>query len=88
MSVYSVEPQSNIYGLHQKKLVSPIMYLLAKVQTQENPKIIKSYSAEVGKSDKELNQVVKSKYNLFKQNEPQSVDGSGAKKRFTFARKR
>lgn len=86
MSLYNLEPESDIYGFSNQKLTNPIQYLLSKVQNANNVKSIKSYSNDVVNSDRELKQVVKSKYNLFKQNEAQSVDGSGAK-RFKFHRK-
>lgn len=85
-SIYYSEPKTDLYGLSKKQLINPILYLLSKVQTQNNQKDIKSYSKDVSSSDNELYKIVKSKYNLFKQNEPQSI-GSG-RKRFTFNRKK
>jgi hypothetical protein len=87
MSLYDYEDYSNIYGIINSKIVNPIQYLLAQSQVQGNDKITGAFVKDTSNTSRELNQVVKSKYNLFKQNEPQSIDGSG-KKRFTFSRKK
>lgn len=88
MSLYDLEEPSDLYGFNQLELTNPIQYLLSRVQIKDNPKTTSDFSKEVSDTSKELNNVVKSKFNLFKGNEAQSVDGSGAKKRFTFARKK
>lgn len=87
MSLYDLEEPSNIYGYTDGKLSNQIEYLLHKVQIQDDPSKTMSYMNDVSKMDGEMKTTIKSKYNLFKHNEPQSVDGSGNKKRFRFSRK-
>jgi hypothetical protein len=88
MSLYDLENSSNLYGIDMSKIVNPIQYLLAQAQVQNNPQINKEFVKDTSSTSSELNNVVKSKYNLFRQNEPQVV-GSGmqqSKKRFVFKR--
>jgi rod shape-determining protein MreB len=66
MSLYDLESPSGLYGYENLKIVNPIQYLLAKSQIQDNPKNTKSFVNDTSKTSTELNNVVKSKFNLFK----------------------
>ena len=82
--IYETQPEFDLYGYSKTQLSDPIQYLLSVAQNQDNKNIIRNYSKNVVSSDKDLNNTIKSKYNLLRQKEPQSIGGS--KKRFTFKR--
>lgn len=84
MSLYDLEEETDIYGYNNNELENPIQYLIGKTQQEPVPRDVKSYMNEVQGVNKEMKQVVKSKYNLFKGNEPQTPSGG---KRFLFKRK-
>jgi hypothetical protein len=66
---------SDMYGLNNGKLVDPILYMLYKTKEQTVPKQTNEVINEIVKYDNSLDKEIKSKYNLLKDNEPQSIGG-------------
>jgi hypothetical protein len=68
--------ESDLYGFDELGNISdPIIYLLNKEITQSNQSDAKQMAQSAVSSSKKLDREIKSKYNLFKQKEPQSGFG-------------
>ena len=86
---------SDLYGndLMTSKTSDPIQFLLTKVIQQATPNEIKQFASSQQTNTAALDNEVKSKFNIFKENEPQTI-GSGkmmqqmtGQKKFYFKRK-
>lgn len=88
MSLYEPVYGTDIYGYHKGIMFDNVNFILNEAQAQEDKKIIKPVISDIVKTEKALQSEITSKYNLFKQKEPQTVSGSGKynfkKKKFNF----
>lgn len=85
--IYDIAPETDLYGMFKNELSSPVEYLLYQVQLQEEKPQLNELVNSMSKMNMNFEPEIKSKYNLFKQNEAQSISGSGRQKKFKFFRK-
>ena len=84
----------DVYHQRGKIINDPIMYMLYKEHVQDDAKILGEMTTSMQSQTKALNTAVKSKYNLLRQQEPQTIGGGSfvgmanpaTKKKFCFER--
>ena len=75
-NLYDIQPELDLYGRDMNyEQADKIQYILQQLQNQEMIPAVKEISDKASTNFKNLNAVVKGKYNILKSNESQSVNG-------------
>ena len=76
MSLYNDNEITTLYGHnYMGSLHEPILYLLNRELVQDQPKVVKEMMQDAVKKDQALEKEIKSKFNILKAQEGQSVSG-------------